>query len=417
MGENPYFFNQFKIPFIGDDQIGEEEPVFSHTTSGARLRTWHQVDRENIAEALGGAFEKTTELLGYYPQPTFIEDEIIRLDPKRPWWNQEITLPRRKLIRIGQISYLATDIEVAYAEINLIRRRQIPGYRVGLCLPDDIDVDTITIGELKDRFHFSLTGQETSFEVGVTDRDVLLLTQVNPFIREGSATLTLLPQLSLSCMNEGEFQYLFNIPIVEMVDHDQRFSDFQHGIIENSLEFSNEDWGVGGSPNASDDAIEFTERFIDAENAIQLLFRPTGANSSAAPVKVPVEATITDYENSKLWLKEKNLNVSNVYEPPYAIKISYESGLNYQADGNMNSQLELAIISLANADVSVTLPVSENASMLYNEHRTPIYDEKRNVKNPNFLNPLGDRIGHSRAWDLILSKADRIKGTAHYLRY
>lgn len=417
MGENQYYFNQFKQPSVPDDQVGSSDPDLEHSTIGVRLRVWHQVDREPLAEALGGSFERVTELIGYFPQPTFIKNEIIKLDPKRPWWNQEITLPRRKLIRVGELNYNETDIEVDYAEIELLRKRQIPGYRVGICLPDDIDIDTIDIGELKDRFHLSLTGQETSYEVGVTDRDVLLLTQVNPFIREGNVGSILLPSLSLSCTSANEFQYLFNIPIWEMVSHDNMFSQLQHGAIDFPFEFSNDNWGDLTSPNANDDAIEFTEREINEEDAVQLLFRPTGANSSANLVKASVEATITDYENSKIWLKEKHLNINNVYEPPYAIKISYESGLAYQVDGNMNAQLEMAIIALANAGISVKLPVSEQASSLYDEHRTPIYDEKRNVKNPNFLNPLGDRIGHSRAWDLILPKADRIKGTAHYLRY
>ena len=416
MGENQFYFNQFKQPSIPESEIGEDDPALTHSITGTRSRVWHQCDREPIAEALGSSFERVSELLGYFPKPTFVFDKIIKLD-RRPWWNQEITLPHRYLIRVGNTSFESRSVETAYAQVRFLQNQQIPGYFSGICLPDDVDVDTVNIGELKDRFNFSLTGEGTTYQTGVSDRESLRLTQVHPFIRKGDLSSDIFHGISLSCTGSDDYKYLFNIPIVMMGKSSDRFNELQNGVLNSPLEFSNADWGEDNSPVLNDSSIELTERKVDSTDAIRLLFRPTGQNDSAKPVKVSVEGTITDYNKSKLWLKDKHFNVSNVYENPYAIQISYESGLAYQTDGNMNQHLEMAIITLANAEIAVNLPVSDSASRIYNEHRTPIYDENRNVKNPNFLNPLGDRIGHARAWDLILPKADGVKGTAHYLRY
>ena len=418
MGESPWFFNQFKLPSVATGQENQDDPDLVYSTSGSRPRVWFQTDREFLAEALNNAFEQATELLGYFPQPTFVENELINIDCNRPWWEQEITLPRRKLIRIGSVSYRSTDIEVDYVKINLAKSRRVPGYGVGVCLPEGIDAEKISVPQLKNKFHFALTGSDSVNEVGMDDKQSLLLTQVNPFIRKGNmATTSLLVSDTLTCTAEGDYQYWFIIPAWELVNHNERFNDEQFGITDSeALEFSNNDWGDEGAPVLDEDSIEFTRRNLNNNDTVKLLFRPNSQNDSAKPVKVSVEVTIADYEKSKIWLKYKNVNLTNVYPEPYAIEITYESGEAYQPNGDMNSQLERGIIALANASINVNLPVSNLANKLYDEHRSPIYDQERRVKNPNFLNPLGEKIGHAIAWQLLLPKADLIKGTAPYVR-
>ena len=92
------------------------------------------------------------------------------------------------------------------------------------------------------------------------------------------------------------------------------------------------------------------------------------------------------------------------------MKVSYLSGLELQDNGEMHSGIERAIFALANIGISdVTLPLSKNAEMIYNDDRENISknDNDRFYVPSELSNPLGFKRGHALAWGCLRDLADR----------
>ena len=386
MGEDLWFFNGFKKPSV--DANGN----IRHSTSNSKYGVYQQRHREEIAEALGAAFKFVAELLGYFPRPVFVENEIIHLK-KRAWWDQEITLPRRKLIRFAKPSYEERPGSVGNIKLELSANNKIPGYRVQIQVPSGKSVR-----DIKSSIFFTLL-QDTNIRFTGDYEESLFLTQIEPYIEFIGGT---------------NYYYRVRIPAWELANQDDLFENLSQNS-EETLEYTH-NWGSGQSI-VSFSSIDILDRTFDAEDSVQLLSRPTNLSSSNEVIKTSVKPIITDYEKGKFWLKHQDTYDLNAY-PPYAINISYESGLDYQEDGEMDPVLEMAIITLANTMIQTReIPVSNHADTRYYNHRTSILTEKGRLKGPSFANPLGDMQGHSAAWKSILPRADRVKGQAWNLRY
>ena len=399
MGQNQYTFNQLKEPSSGSTSVVRNSKVF------------HQVHREMVAEALSRAFDEVSDLLGYFPQPTFIEREVIRLRknprdvPNRYWWNQEITLRRRKLIRFTTVGTLESVPSEPDGRINVAYTPK----RSTVTLKN---VEKNDITELKDKVIFSLLqgerklSEDTDSISPISDTNLLTISKTNPYIT----------------VNGNGYDYNFQVPVWNLVRYPARFQEFINHITSGEeLEFNNNDDNVYCIDSSNDpdenelvNATIKLQEFVD-EGSVKLLYRPIDETKGAGILRCNVEPIVTDTEKSKFFLKYENHNVSQSEYVPYGVEVTYESGEPYQPDANMNSALEWAIITLANTYIDQNLPVGNNASTLWNEHRSPVYDERRRVKNPQFINPLGDLIGHARAWNIIVQKYDRIKGNAKNL--
>ena len=448
MGENEWFFNQFKIPTIS--ATGSEE-VNGHSTVGTRYGLYYQVHREEIAEALGQAYDDVAELLGYYPRPTFIKDEVINLRRRRVWWDQDIVLKRRYIKRVGTYTYNsaeythydpsdkpATESDIAstlyWQQIKLrsgsetVSARQVPGYRMAFVLPEGAP---ISIPELKEKYLVSLTGENPDnigkYQFGSNAKEMLALPQMAPYIKKRDEDNPIFLDEEDTDINTDThippgtgYVYLFTVPAWNLVNTKKRLEELVTGntSAENCINYTQVDppdtavWGATGVDILNSAAIELSEREVEETGAVHLLSLPDNTSSRSDVVKTPVKAIILDEDKSRIRLKYEQL--SNINQP-YAISISYKSGLDLHRDGEMDPVLEQAIVILANTRLTTrhgSFPVSNRPSDRFHNQRQSIFDDRGRIRDPQLRNPLGNMRGHSEVWRMILAKADRLKGLA-----
>ena len=367
--------------------------IFSDDSGRLRtLRTvYFQKHREALAEALGSSFELAKFYLGYNPSPAFTEDYVIHFNERYPWWQQSLHIPERKLIGFGKPKYEEVSINPTYTAIEKSDTSFVPGYQVSLDIPSDVSVEDRTYKKLRDRYRFFLS-PSAEYQTSVVQQENLLLTHTYPIIQTQGDVTT----------------YSFIIPAWELVNYEDRFDDFMVDT-QTELEYvSSATWGDDGVSISSSASVQLREYTLDDTDAVQLLSLPSETSNESETVKTSVEATIVDPDRGEFRLKHETLPSLTSY--PYGVKVSYLSGLDYQLNGNMDAQLERAIIALANTKVQfVTIPTSSDTAVIYNGDRDKIFNEEFEV-NPEYVNPMGLQYGHFMAWSTFAARADRVTG-------
>lgn len=378
MQESYWRFNQFNPPVGWGESRRTSASVFT------------QAHREALAQQIGKEFERVSAILGYFPKPTYVQDEIIRFKP-RPggvWWGIPIKVPRRNLIAFGRPG-VGDPIEPTYSPKTL--NDGIPGYEVTVThteKPSDF-----TVRGMAKLYNFSLASSNASVD----------LNDVNQ--RERNRVTPFMPRVEKS---GEEYIYKFIIPAWNLTNVEKRLLNLVRLTPANEagLTYDDGSWGIE-SDIVNDGSIEVVRNTTE-EPTVKLLMCPNSNSSDESHREVEVKAEITDGKRGHFSLYGTDPDRTGY--TPYAVKVSYLSGLELQDNGEMHSGIERAIFALANIGISdVTLPLSKNAEMIYNDDRENISknDNDRFYVPSELSNPLGFKRGHALAWGCLRDLADR----------
>lgn len=395
MGENPWRFNQFEVPDFAPQPAQKTR----------RPTPYLQKHREELAQALESAFDVVKYYLGYFPKPTFTKDVVLTIKDDEPWWGQTFKIPERHLIQFGKAKYTASSITPDYTQRQSVdsNGNRPPGYQVSLTLPENLASEDRTILKLQDKYRFFLQ-PPSQYQISSPTWENMLLTQM-------FATLT---------DNNGVYTYSFIVPAWDLVNYEGRWEDWVGGTLDKCLDYYDDgyddgdetwNWGDRDNPVADESAISLKEFSIDGTDAVKLLSAPGSSQTGATVIETPVEPIITNHRTGAFKLKQKAITGS--YTEPYAIKVSYLSGLSLMTNSLMDPRIERAIFALANTYIGAnTLPVSYDAAAVYEADQEKIYDSEFRVDQA-YVNPLGLHKAHIEVWKILSEKADRITGAVY----
>ena len=374
MNESPWRFNQFSAP---DGWRNKKD---------TRKGVYQQRHRESLAEQLGKSFELCAKILGYFPKPIYVENEIIDLTDGVPWNQQAICVPRRHLIRIGKkkVETLSEPTVVAQTLAN-----GIPGYKVTFSLTSE--PDDFTVSSMIQSYGVSLTSG--------ANPDRMRVSELMPIVK----------------VSGDDYLYEFYLPAWNLVNIKERFNGLI-GMPDSELGYDDDgvngaDWSSADSPVVDKSRLTFFKLSNELDGAVNLLSLPPSDSSESGVVRTPVSARITDSEMGHFTLYGSGVSFANA---PYAVEVSYLSGLNLQGTGGMHSGIERAIIALANIAISdVTIPASSLASETYTKDREEITKNEgdRFYLPGQLANPLGFKHGHATAWGFLRGMADLSYGS------
>ena len=455
MHESPWVFNQFS-----QADLPAKHKV---RTNRARGEVYSQSQREDIAAALHNSFEQVTDILGYYPQPTYTEKEVIRFsrsdvrsgDPL--FWRGAFDDPtryrtqKRKLIRFG--NKVLTEVPQRSGQTNYEVNSKnlssgIPGYEIRVFLNQYSPEDPPFLNIVKGEYYFSL--KNFGFST-LDDKQRFRLSEYNPRIqRLGGGQIN--------------YDYLVDIPAWELVNLNHRFNDFLSSG-DDALEYSDDgrnyrqdfeefsqekfmdvpadadpqnnppdpgpgdpgyvydevddedvyDWDEDG-PVVDDSQIVVSRITYESTGAVNLLTHPE-VTGTANVIRTPVEAYIIDAEEGSFGLRGNY----TLTRPPFAVEVSHISGLERQTNGLMHPGIEQAIICLTNAELKIPMPpLSFDSAALWTKDREEIVKKDGvsqiagnniNIYNSpsEILNPLGVKYGHASAWGMLRHLADPIR--------
>lgn len=353
MQENIWNFNQ-----VRDDS-------FSKTFDGVYV----QDDRETIAHALTEAFESARYYLGYYPQPTYVENEIIYLNEFEYFESQVLSLDTRHLVNFGTraTTLIESDASITYS--------------------DNADADaihetaTITVStSVTDTSEIQVFYRVSDGAPSAAHKQWRIPTQTIS-ISSGTATITI-HRANLASPTLWLTQY-------------------------NTDETRNE----GDISNGSSDfvtAVDVYRVYTDSTNAVKVLSEPTSSDDYTVN-ETTVNPVILDAFETRFKVKtSSNVALSNT---PYAVKVSYQAGLALN-NGLMNQAIEQAIIRLANTNRSLSSnPMSHHAKNMWKFDREELFVNNVPFNQlQDYMNPLGTRRGHLEAWIVFKRLADSLTG-------
>ena len=352
-----------------------------------------QRERELIAHALADAYEEVVYYLGYHPQSTYVVDQQIDLRDDVPWDRQSLDIDSRHLLDFGK----RTLIRVG--ELDLTRRARWSSNLINYDGDEFDEVWAYTIHLVEDE-HADILDNYT-----VDDSRIYLK-----------------PEDHRPTHSDLEGDELFEMPIFQRADtsvssQSTRWTYQVH--LANRVKLSVPNDSIypdnNGRPyyRRDDDSIYLTEAdvfipYTNPDNSVMLLsYIHSGADSYVAETEVNAIILNKQFGEFRLVLKED-------YPPgqPFAVKVSYLAGFARNIDGAMDSELERAIIQLANTNmVLYNLPLSHYTAEIRRSDILELFANRGHIPR-ELANPLGTRRGHLEAWTIIKRYADPIVGRA-----
>ena len=330
-----------------------------------------QHDREVIAHALTAAFDTAASYLGFFPQPTYVEDQQISIDADLPWWKQDINLYTRHLVTFGRRKYSEISYNQSYSFL------------------DEEEEDSIN-----DIAHITVT---TSVDVN----EIQVFYRVDDGATSQANRRWRIPVHRMSKDSETN-QVDIYIKLANIVKPDVWDNTFRSGGQRYSVNRELSDSFVSH--------VDVCRVYTDSSDAVRLLSYPD--SESTEIIETSVDPIVKNHHYTDFRLAHKTLSVKK----PFAIKVSYLSGHPLTRLGVMNSQLETAIIRLANTDLSmIALPLSHLSEMAWRDDREKLFNTSQRFVPIDYANPLGVLRGHFDAWiilkrfqDNLISKLRRV---------
>ena len=312
-----------------------------------------QYHREVIAQALLLAFDEVTGLLGYFPQPSYVKDKIIPIGRKKKWDKDVFNIGLAYGIAFGTEEFGDTILyETSITKPNEYRWLWV------------LNVGSSNIGDFRN-LHIYLN-------VGVDDeqRRTLFPAPIELY-RDGRVYIQYANTVSTDVLREA-------------------YTD------DGLLNILDRDTSSNFSTNYS-----LYEVSVDSDEAVKLL-------SISRKDGVSIEETVVSAEFSNPRRGEFILGKDEDDPPgePFAIKASFLSGKPLGFNYHMDTSLESAIIQLATINFSMrNLPYSHLALASWQEANGTIEDGSGRVS-PELVNPLGRKVGHYEAWNIIRNFSD-----------
>ena len=345
-----------------------------------------QRERELIAHALADAYEEVVYYLGFNPQPTFIVDQQVDLRDDVAWDRQTLDIDSRYLSAFGKRELLSVG-ELDFE--NFTQSIDYDGDGFNEVLVHDISLDA--------------------------DLDLF-----DSYTVENARTY-LKPEDHRPIHSDIEGDPLFEVPLHQRGSN-ARGSQVEwsfHVHVANRVKLSVTNDAIyldnNGRPyyKRDDDGVFVDEAdvfipYANPDNAVTLLsWVYDGADSYVAETEVNAIILNKKFGEFRLVLKED-------YPPskPFAVRVSYMAGFASDIDGGMDSELERAIIQLANTNMVLhELPLSHYTAEIRRSDILELFTTPNHIPR-ELANPLGTRRGHLEAWTIIKRYADLTVGRA-----
>ena len=306
MHESPWVFNQFTQADL--------PAKYKVRNTKARDEVYSQTQREDIAAALHNSFEQVTDILGYYPQPTYTEKEVIRFsrsdvrsgDPL--FWRGAFDDParyriqKRKLIRFGNKVFTEVPQSAGrstnYAMTSKKLVDGVPGYQVNVYLNEYTQPNRPSLKDIMEQYYFSL--RNLGYSTLQDKKSFNLRTHYPRIVPVGGGSLT--------------YDYVVNILAWELVNLNHRYNElfsfssealkysddgenFREDFDEYGTDLNDDDiddWDEDG-PVVDDSQIVVSKITYESTGAVNLLTHPE-VTGTANVIRTPVEAYIIDAE-------------------------------------------------------------------------------------------------------------------------
>ena len=356
-----------------------------------------QDERELIARSINHAYETFARYAGFYPQPTFIEDEIINFFVPNPKANGARDFATQELsTKYGYLREFGTR-KATLVNPNPIGIRMLS---ITNGVPELAEVFMMFDEEKDAEFHSKLRlfrkfltqfrrSQDTK-----SNPKAMILPAFHPYVHEGAnfAACYIHPAL---LANES----LWATPY----EDNSRKEGRQEVITDVNAAGYPDDYSVDRTAYK---AFEIYHIDADPTNAVTLLsYRNDGQDKEI--IETQASAFIVDKDQG---LFKVRLNDNSMIQyPPYAVRVSYLAGKPL-VEGNMDNGLESGLMILATTNVSLeSSTMRDRTQAIYENYWHELFEDSDSPLSglSEYQNTLGTRRGHVDAWAVIKEYADR----------